>query len=71
MCTATPTASVARLFSSLQAKVEDKTAHFGLTMLLRHQYLILYPLCEYVVKMGDHSLSREKKMHDVSEPYLM
>ena len=32
----------------------------------------LYPLwSRHDGKTGDHGLSREKKMHDVSEPYLM
>jgi len=41
-------------------------------MLLLHQCLIYtHFVRDYDEKTGDYGLSREKKMHDVSEPYLM
>jgi len=41
------------------------------TMLLLHQCVIYIEFIGVEGKMGDYGLRREKKMHDVSEPYLM
>ena len=47
------------------------TSH-AVTMLLLYQCLIYtHFVGDYDEKTRDYGLSREKKMHDVSEPYLM